>query len=99
MATQRYNLSAVRIDLNALDLQRREAGKGLLVRVYLYLAIHACLQLWYNTQLLSMLKVLKWTKYKYEGLFHVNTALDKQSNNYYNNLSQTGKLFVRIFIY
>lgn len=25
MATQRYNLSAVRIDLNALDLQRREA--------------------------------------------------------------------------
>ena len=25
-ATQRYNLSAVRIDLNALDLQRREAG-------------------------------------------------------------------------
>ena len=25
MATQRYNLSVVRIDLNALDLQRREA--------------------------------------------------------------------------
>ena len=29
MATQRYNLSVVRIDLNALDLQRREAGRYL----------------------------------------------------------------------
>ena len=86
MATHRYNLSAVRIDLNALDLQRREAGNELVVKDYLYLAIHACLQLWYNTQLLSMLKVLKWTN-KYGGLFHVNTALNEESNKYYSNFN------------
>ena len=36
MATQRCNLSVARIDLNALDLQRREAAVLLFFRKYLY---------------------------------------------------------------
>ena len=36
MATQRYNLSAVRIDLDALDLQRREATNIIEQEGYLY---------------------------------------------------------------
>ena len=46
MATQRYNLSAVRIDLNALDLQRREAKIFNDSQMYLYAADETSLHLW-----------------------------------------------------
>ena len=46
VATQRYNLSAVRIDLNALDLQRREARCCIDRQRYLYAADDTGLYLW-----------------------------------------------------
>lgn len=48
MATQRYNLSVVRIDLNALDLQRREAGIFFWNKEYLYPTNNTCSHLWYK---------------------------------------------------
>ena len=46
MATQRNNLSVARIDLNALDLQRREAVDGMWHNWYLFGTLDKFLQLW-----------------------------------------------------
>ena len=90
MATQRYNLSVVRIDLNALDLQRREADCVFLTEgnyilqhtpVYNCGTTHnywACPKFWNNMMDLAMFTLL---------------SINKTINNYSPKLKWTWRIF------